>query len=105
MLAPSALPTPGGFWRKLSMPLRANKAAWAAAGIFTVGAVTGLAAPQLMHTGALTNIAAATSAATSPANASASATPVSAPAAGGPIPLTTAPNYRAIVAQNNAAVV
>ena len=75
------------------MTLRANKAAWAAAGIFTVGAVTGLTAPQLLRTGALTQTSV-------PAP-----TAVSIPATGGPIPLATAPNYRAIVAQNNAAVV
>ena len=80
------------------MSLRMNKAAWAAAGIFTVGAVTGLTAPQLLRTAAAPQtVASAVSAATNAASV--------APAAGAPIPLMTAPNYRAIVAQNQAAVV
>src|SRR5262245_15542648 len=86
------------------MPLRMNKAAWAAAGIFTVGGVTGQTAPQLLR-----NVAAepqtVASTVASTINA-ASAVPTSAvPAAGAPIPLMTAPNYRAIVAQNQGAVV
>ena len=80
------------------MSLRMNKAAWAAAGIFTVGAVTGLTAPQLLRTAAAPQtVASAVSAATNAASV--------APTAGAPIPLMTAPNYRAIVAQNQAAVV
>ena len=80
------------------MPLRMNKAAWAAAGIFTVGAVTGLTAPELLRTAAAPQtVASAVSAATTAASV--------APSAGAPIPLMTAPNYRAIVAQNQAAVV
>lgn len=67
------------------MPLHTRKIACAAAGIFAIGAVTGWATPTLLRTAA-------------------AATPVSAPAPG-PIPMGTAPNYRAIVAQNQAAVV
>ena len=79
------------------MPLRMNKAAWAAAGIFTVGAVTGLTAPQLLRNAAPQTVA---STVASTINATSAV-----PAAGAPIPLMTAPNYRAIVAQNQAAVV
>ncbi|MEJ0037636.1 MAG: DegQ family serine endoprotease [Gammaproteobacteria bacterium] len=79
------------------MPIRMNKAAWAAAGIFTVGAVTGLTAPQLLHN------AAAPQTVASAVSTSINAASVAAAAA--PIPLMTAPNYRAIVAQNQAAVV
>jgi serine protease Do len=80
------------------MPIRMNKAAWAAAGIFTVGAVTGLTAPQLLRNAAAPQTVASTVASTI------NSTSV-APTAGAPIPLMTAPNYRAIVAQNQAAVV
>jgi serine protease Do len=80
------------------MPFRMNKAAWAAAGIFTVGAVTGLAAPEFLRTAAAPQtVAAAVSAVTDSASVT--------PSAGAPIALMTAPNYRAIVAQNQAAVV
>src|SRR3954470_19273585 len=79
------------------MVLRMNKAAWAAAGIFTVGAVTGLTAPQLLRNAAPQTVA---STVASTINATSAV-----PAAGAPIPLMTAPNYRAIVAQNQAAVV
>ena len=74
------------------MPVQSRKAAWAAAGIFSVGAVAGLAAPTLLHT-----------ASNAPLTASVPATVPS--AVKGAIPLTTAPNYRAIVAQNSPAVV
>jgi serine protease Do len=81
------------------MPLRTNKAAWAAAGIFTVGAVTGLTAPAFLRTSAATPASAA-------ATTVAAAVAASVGSAGNaPIPLVTAPNYRAIVAQNQAAVV
>jgi serine protease Do len=79
------------------MPLRMNKAAWAAAGIFTVGAVTGLTAPQLLRNAEPQTVA-------STVASTINSTSV-APAAGAPIPLMTAPNYRAIVAQNAPAVV
>jgi serine protease Do len=71
------------------MPLHSRKLAWAAAGVFAVGAVTGWAAPALLRTG-------------QSANNTVSAVNVVAP---GPIAPATAPNYRAIVAQNQAAVV
>jgi serine protease Do len=75
-----------------------NKAAWAAAGIFTVGAVTGLTAPEFIRTAAAPHtVAAAVSSALTGASV--------APTAAAPVPLMTAPNYRAIVAQNQAAVV
>ncbi len=58
-LIPEASPQPpfrcGRLWRKFRMSLRANKAVWAAAGIFTVGAVTGLTAPQLIRSGVLSS--------------------------------------------------
>ncbi len=76
---------------------RMKKAAWAAAGIFTVGAVTGLTAPQLLR-----EAAAPASVATSVASTLNS---TSAAVSNAPIPLMTAPNYRAIVAQNARAVV
>ncbi|HEU4624669.1 MAG TPA: DegQ family serine endoprotease [Steroidobacteraceae bacterium] len=75
------------------MTATTRKAAWAAAGIFSVGAVVGLAAPNLLHT---TSSAA-------PLTASAPASVAS--AVKGAIPLGTAPNYSAIVAQNSPAVV
>jgi serine protease Do len=76
---------------------RMHKAAWAAAGIFTVGAVTGLTAPLILRDAVPQTVA-------STASTALTATSV-APAAGAPVPLMTAPNYRAIVAQNQAAVV
>ena len=75
------------------MPVQTRRAAWAAAGIFAVGGVTGLAAPQLLRTAApgverTRNVSLPADSATH-----------------GPIPLGVAPNYRAIVDQNQAAVV
>src|SRR5580704_9522108 len=67
------------------MPSQTRKLTWAAAGIFAVGAVAGWSAPALLHV--------AQAADTSPT------------AAMSPIPPATTPNYRAIVAQNQAAVV
>lgn len=60
----------------------------AAAGLFVVGAASGLTAPALVH-----------NTATDASSTAAAALPT------GPIPLTTAPNYRAIVAQSGPAVV
>jgi len=57
-------------------------------GVFAVGAVTGWSTPNLLHTAAAAPLAAS-----------------AVPAPNTPIPLATAPNYRAIVAQNQAAVV
>jgi serine protease Do len=74
------------------MQIRPRTLAWSAVGLLAVGAATGLSAPTLLHV-------AATDGSQAPSN---SAMPASAPQ---PIALTTAPNYRAIVAQNQAAVV
>jgi serine protease Do len=63
------------------MQLRTGTMIWSAAGLLAVGTATGLSAPALLQPAA------------------------SPPAAAQPIPLTTAPNYRAIVARNQAAVV
>ncbi len=75
------------------MQLRTRTLAWSAVGLFAVGTATGLSAPALLHVDAT----------------QAAASPSSSPAASGTvpqaIPLATAPNYRAIVAQNEAAVV
>jgi serine protease Do len=81
------------------MSFRMNKAAWAAAGIFTVGAVTGLTAPQLLR-----NVAAEPQTVASAVSSTINSTSAGA-AINAPIPLMTAPNYRAIVAQNQGAVV
>jgi serine protease Do len=72
------------------MSVRTQKLAWAAMGVFAIGAVSGWAGPNLLRTAA---------AAAAPLNTSAVPSPNT------PIPLGTAPNYRAIVAQNQAAVV
>ena len=71
----------------MSFPSR--KLAWAAAGVFAVGAVTGWAAPALLRTSQSAESVATTASVVAP----------------GPIAPATAPNYRAIVAQNQAAVV
>jgi serine protease Do len=59
-------------------------------GIFAIGAVSGWSAPNLLHTAAAAGAPQTTSAV---------------PAPNAPIPMAVAPNYRAIVAQNSAAVV
>jgi serine protease Do len=74
------------------MQIRTSTLAWSAVGVLAVGTATGLSAPALLQT------AAAPTAATAPADPSRDA-PTQ------PIPLMTAPNYRAIVARNQAAVV
>jgi serine protease Do len=74
------------------MQLRTSTLAWSAAGLLAVGAATGFCAPALLQSAA----APATPAASVDSNRD---TPSQ------PIPLTTAPNYRAIVARNQAAVV
>src|ERR1700728_1614217 len=66
---------------------------WSAVGLLAVGTATGLSGPTLLHV---------TAAEAGQPPSSASATPSAAPQ---PLGLTTAPNYRAIVAQNQAAVV
>jgi serine protease Do len=74
------------------MHIRPKTLLWSAVGLLAVGTATGLSAPTLLHV---------TAADAGQAPSSVSATP----AAPQPIGLTTAPNYRAIVAQNQAAVV
>ena len=69
--------------------------AGAAAGVFALGAAAGYVAPSIFR-----SAQAADTAASAP---TASATTAAAPS--GPIPLGTAPNYRAIVAQNRSSVV
>ncbi len=71
------------------MQIRTRTLAWSAAGLLAVGAATGLSAETLLH--------APPSAAGDPAPGPASAAQS--------IPMITAPNYRAIVARNQAAVV
>jgi serine protease Do len=76
------------------MAIQSRQLAWAAAGIFAVGAAAGWSAPALLHVSDGPPAAAASSG--------------SSPAAAGistPVALGTAPNYRAIVAQNQSAVV
>jgi serine protease Do len=79
--------------KEIAMPLRIRRAAWAAAGIFSVGAVAGWAAPSFLH------------AVDAAPGHSSSSTVTTAGVAKDAIPLGVAPNYRAIVAQNQAAVV
>jgi serine protease Do len=74
------------------MQIRPRTLAWSAVGLLAVGTATGLSAPTILHV-------AATDGGQAPSN---SALPASAPQ---PVALITAPNYRAIVAQNQAAVV
>jgi serine protease Do len=75
------------------MSFRVQNLAWAAVGIFAVGAVTGWAAPTLFESGR---------AAAHPVSATPAPTGAATP---GLIAAGSAPNYRAIVAQNQAAVV
>ena len=67
--------------------------AGAAAGVFAVGAVTGWMAPSVLRSAHAESVS---------GDVAAPPAPAAAPA---PIPLGSAPNYRAIVAQNRAAVV
>src|SRR5580658_3044053 len=71
--------------------------AGAAAGVFALGAATGWVAPAILRSAQAADVA------TSLSGPQASAPQASAPSA--PIPLGTAPNYRAIVAQNRDSVV
>jgi serine protease Do len=71
------------------MQIRARTLVWSAAGLLAVGTATGLSAPTVLHAAA-------------PATAG---TTGSSTVSQDPIPLTTSPNYRAIVARNQAAVV
>ncbi len=74
------------------MQLRTRTLVWSAAGLLAVGTATGLSAQALLQATA------------SPAGAGAISDSSHA-AASQPIPMITAPNYRAIVARNQAAVV
>ena len=79
------------------MELRFKTMTWSAVGLLALGTATGLTAPALFE-----------SKDSAPATAAASTAAASTPAAqlpDGTIPLMTAPNYRAIVARNQAAVV
>lgn len=99
------------------MHIRTRTLGWSAAGLLAVGTVTGLAGPTLLSTGAPapgalsapggTAAAAAglNAAAGSPAAPGASTTATAGPGAAHFIPPIATPNYRAIVAQNQAAVV
>jgi serine protease Do len=75
------------------MQIRTRKLVWSAAGLLAVGAATGLSAATLLQSNA----------AVAPDAPAAGAGPSSGPAH--LIPQITTPNYRAIVAQNQAAVV
>jgi serine protease Do len=75
------------------MQLRTRTLVWSAAGLLAVGTATGLSAPALLES------AGAPAAGTAPGNSNPSVIPPQI------IPPTTAPNYRAIVARNQAAVV
>jgi serine protease Do len=74
------------------MEIRTRTLVWSAAGLLAVGTATGLSAPALLQS-ATPTAAAATDSATAAATLSHA------------IPPATAPNYRAIVARNQAAVV
>jgi serine protease Do len=74
------------------MQLRTRTLVWSAAGLLAVGTATGLSAQTLLHT-----------AAPAAAGVAGAASPIAAPVE--PIPMTQTPNYRAIVARNQAAVV
>jgi serine protease Do len=99
------------------MQLRTSTLVWSAAGLLAVGTATGLTAPTLLHTaaaGAVTGAAATSGTATSAGSANSAGYGTSAdagqgesarPASAQSIPLISAPNYRAIVANNQAAVV
>ena len=75
------------------MQLRTKTLVWSAAGLLAVGTATGLSAQALLQATATPTVAGAIS-----------GDSIHAPASQ-PIPMITAPNYRAIVARNQAAVV
>jgi len=75
------------------MQLRTKTLVWSAAGLLAVGTATGLSAQALLQATAAPTVAGAIS-----------GDSIHAPASQ-PIPMITAPNYRAIVARNQAAVV
>ena len=73
------------------MQLRNSTLAWSAIGLLALGTATGLSAHSALQTAAPTAVAASGDS--------------NQPASSQPIPLMTAPNYRAIVSRNQAAVV
>jgi serine protease Do len=75
------------------MQIRTSTLVWSAAGLLAVGTATGISAPALLQSAA------------SPATAAVAAGDSSRDAPPAAIPMMTAPNYRAIVARNQAAVV
>jgi serine protease Do len=82
------------------MELRVKTVAWSALGLLALGTATGLTAPSFFDSKGSSAVATTGV----PAAGSPPAGTPAAPA-DGPIPLMTAPNYRAIVARNQAAVV
>jgi serine protease Do len=76
------------------MSLLSSRLAWVATGILAVAATAGWVVPSYFHSAQAADSAAAAAPAAAPG-----------PIGPGPIGLTSAPNYRAIVAQNQAAVV
>jgi serine protease Do len=90
------------------MKAHTNLIAAAAAAVFAVGAFTGWVAPTVFRTARADTVVGAAGAApdsTLTAAATSTAAGSSTPVPPAPIPLGTAPNYRAIVAQNRDAVV
>ena len=79
-----------------------RKLAWGAAAVFALGAVSGLSAPALMHAAQAYE---SPSVAAPSATSSAVSTATPAASQDGAITSIAAPNYRAIVAQNQGAVV
>src|SRR6202051_3672597 len=75
------------------MQVRTSTLVWSAAGLLAVGTATGLSAPAFLQP------------ATAPTAVTAAAKPIHPAATPESIPQMTAPNYRAIVARNQAAVV
>ncbi len=80
------------------MHIRTRTLGWSAAGLFAVGTVTGLAGPAMLSAGAA-------AAPDTPSAVGTSGAPVPGPTAAHLVPPIATPNYRAIVAQNQAAVV
>src|SRR6202142_4505185 len=74
------------------MQIRTSTLVWSAVGLLAVGTATGISAPALLQSSAAPTAAVATGDSSRDAPAPA-------------IPMMTAPNYRAIVARNQAAVV
>lgn len=75
------------------MQFRASTLSWSAAGLFAAGALAGFSSLTVLHTANAEPVTAA------------SGTPATSASATAPIPTIGVPNYRAIVARNQAAVV